>query len=354
MPKHQYLFEQSNVQAICADRELATPEAHVTNDFYGQASVIKRFAGIDEESSLPVVLEHGINLDDQMWDHDRDADMPMILSPTKWRADVHHKLSGKPTAPIGFGYLYAIKLVDQQLIDQRKRAKIQDFENGENRSGTIAFPCHSTQTIRAKFSHAEMAERLLSLPDEFHPISVCIFWKDFLHGDSLPYENRGIDVVSAGHMFDRNFLLRFHDLCRTFRFATSNEIGSHLFMSAASGCNFFYLDSSPVRWEIPDDELHNCAQQNEMFKYCKQESRKLFGKPLGESDEVQRAFVDHFIGTNFLRTKRQLNQILSQAHRIRRRQESKGWLMRKFPKLSRVQRSVVKRLPWRSADNRAA
>lgn len=328
----------------------------MTNDFYGQASVIKRFAGIDEQRSLPVVLEHGINLDDQMWDHDRDAEMPMILSPTKWRASVHHKLSGKPAAPIGFGYLYAMKLVERQLNEQKGQPGIQDLAagSGQNRSGTLAFPCHSTQTIRAQFSHTEMAERLHSLPSEFHPISVCIFWKDFLHGDYLPYQAKGIDVVSAGHMFDRDFLLRFYDLCRNFRFATSNEIGSHLFMSAASGCNFFYLDSPPVSWEIPDEELQNCAQQNEMFKSNKQKSQQLFARPLGKTNEFQREFVDHFIGTDFVRTKRKLNQILSRAYRMQRRYESNGWLTGKFTRVSRIKRSISKRLPWTPVGEKAA
>ncbi len=175
-------FDYSDLDAICAERELDTSELHATNDFYGKASVIKRFAGHSEQDSHKAVLEHGINLDDQMWDHDRDSELPTIFSPSLWRAGIHQKLSAKNSFPIGFGYLYAMELMEAKA------------DPVENRNGTIAFPCHSTHTIRAQFDHNDYAKRLLNLPDFMHPISVCLYWKNYLLGEHLAYEANGIRV----------------------------------------------------------------------------------------------------------------------------------------------------------------
>lgn len=337
-----FFFDYSDLESLCAERELETSETHATNDFYGQASVLKRYCGLAESGPLKAVLEHGINLDDQMWDHDQDSEMPVNFSPSRWRADVVQKLSNKKSVPIGFGYLYA-----QSLLDQAGPAS-------QSRRGTLAFPCHSTHSIRAIFDHDRYAETLLSLPAFMQPVSVCLYWKNYLMGEQVHYERRGINVYSAGHMFDPDFLLRLHDLCRVHRFATSNEVGSHLFLTVSSGCRFVFTDSDPIDWEIPDAEVGNCAKQNQLFQARCQQARNLFGSRIesrhqSELTPEQENFVAELVGRDCFLSPKQLRDQIKQAESVYRWQHWKTWAKKRLSKIGRIGKSIAKRLPWKKS-----
>lgn len=338
----EFHFDYSDLDTLCADRELVTPELHATNDFYGQASVLKRFAGLDEGNSLKGVVEHGINIDDQMWDHDRDATLSHIFSPSGWRARRHRELSGKVATPIGFGYLYA-----RDLLDRIARPVSQ-------RAGTLAFPCHSTHTIHARFDHADYAERLAGLPDWMQPVSVCMYWKNYLMGEAREYVSRGLRVVSAGHMFDRDFMLRLHDLARHHLYATANEMGSHLFLTVASGCRFVFTRSTPVRWEVPADEVANCSTGNPLYEANCRRAWDLFGAEIPGPDEsgipvVQQAFVDEFIGTAHQKSAEKLRATFRRAERSFQMQQLRRWAAGRWRKIGRLRYSIAKRMPWRKA-----
>ena len=80
-----YGFDQDRPDKLCQDRELVTSEIHESNDFYGQASVLKRYAGLPLRYSLKAVLEHAPVVQDNMWQHDRGARLPINFSCTEQR-----------------------------------------------------------------------------------------------------------------------------------------------------------------------------------------------------------------------------------------------------------------------------
>lgn len=341
MNEHQpYFHDFSALDELCADRPPATPELHPSNDYYGQASVLKRYAGLDaERESLRAVIEHGISLSDKMWEVDRNAEFGLLFSPSKWRARIHRRLTDKLVIPIGFGFLYA-----QRLLDRVARPV-------DCRRGTLAFPCHSTHTIRAKFDHQDYARRLASLPDFMHPVSVCIYWKNYLQGEHLPYQQQGLQVVSAGHMYDSEFLLRLYDLCRVHRFATANEVGSHLFLAVSSGCRFVFTDSQPISWETPANEVDNCSRHNGQFQSLANEARRLFGNRLDENGGLstglhQRDFVARLTGEDDVLSPRELRQLIRRAARQDRIRRLIRW---PGDRTRRLGLSIAKRLPWRRA-----
>jgi hypothetical protein len=337
---HDFSYDQQNLATLCADRPLRTAEIHVSNDFYGQASVLKRYARLPQFYSLKGVLEHGIHLGDQLQKHDRDARLPMVFCASTSRAALHRQGTPKRAVPIGFGFLYAKQLVEQTYSLDREP------------HGTLAFPCHSTHTIRVDFDHPGFARRLATLPPAMQPVTVCLYWKNYLAGEHHVYHRLGLDVVTAGHMFDRDFLLRLYDLCRRFRYATSNAAGSHLFMAVVSGCRFFYTESAPIRWQIPAHEKPNSSRGNPLFESRCRESRQLFAKPVETITRAQKAFVDNLIGTAHRADPRQLRRLFMRAEVA----DKLGWhgaggwacataLQRRLAHIKRIRNSIAKRLP---------
>jgi hypothetical protein len=301
--KLAYFFDQNDPALLCADRPLRTREIYKQNDFYGQATVLKHYAGLPQAYRLKGVLEHGVVLDDLMGMHERDALLPTIFSSSARRAAIQQRHTRKRTVPIGFGYGYAQRLVEALLLAIPEN----------QRSGTLAFPCHSTRSIRAEFDHADYAGRLAALAAEFQPVVVCMYWKNYLDGEWRAYAERGLAIVTAGHIYDHQFLLRFHDLARRFRYACTNKIGSHLFQSVASGCRFFFLPSREIQWNVPASELPNIGRDKPGFAEAEAEAQRLFAAPGDEITAAQREYVERFMGTRDLQSPSELRMTLLAA-----------------------------------------
>lgn len=300
----QFHFDQRPLDQLCRDRQLKTKEIHPTNDFYGQASVLKRYAGLPERYSLKSVLEHAPVLHDRMWQQDRITALPVNFGCSLERAKVMELHSGRPTYPIGFGFLYAKELLDKTTT--------QDSHPIQRR-GTVVFPFKSTHMIDTHFDHRDYARRLARLPANMKPIVICIYWKDYLRGKHDPYAEQGFQIVSAGHMYDRDFLLRLYDICRHFRYAVSNEFGTHLFLSVASGCYFSYVASSTITRDVPVSEQSDYVQNNSGFQRVRRQSKKLFAEIREESSRHQRQFVDQILGTEFIRSPHELRHLIMRA-----------------------------------------
>lgn len=298
-----YCLGQDDPAALCADRPLRTREIFKQNDFYGQASVLKHYAGLPQAYRLKGVLEHGIVLDDLMCAEERDARLATIFSCSARRAALQRGHTRKRTVPIGFGYLYAVRLAESRL------PAVQEGD----RKGTLAFPCHSTRSIHASFDHADYACRLAALPSELQPVMVCMYWKNYLDGEWRAYSERGLSIVSAGHIYDGQFLLRFHDLARRFRYACTNKIGTHLFQTVASGCRFFFLPSSEIEWEVPPDRLTSIGRINPGYAETEAEAKRLFAEPVDETTPAQRDFAERFLGAADMKSPAELRRLLLAA-----------------------------------------
>jgi hypothetical protein len=298
-----YCLGQDDPAALCADRPLRTREIFKQNDFYGQASVLKHYAGLPQAYRLKGVLEHGVVLDDLMCAEERDVRLATIFSCSGRRAALQQRHTRKRTVPIGFGYLYAMRLAEARLPAVPE----------SQRQGTLAFPCHSTRTIHAAFDHADYARRLAALPSELQPVVVCIYWKNYLDGDWRAYAERGLSIVSAGHIYDNQFLLRFHDLARRFRYACTNKIGTHLFQTVASGCRFFFLPSSDIEWDVPSERLASIGRVNPGYAETESEALRLFAAPVDEITSAQLEFASRFLGTSDIKSPAALRQVLLAA-----------------------------------------
>jgi hypothetical protein len=298
-----YCLGQDDPAALCVDRPLRTREIFKQNDFYGQAAVLKRYAGLPQAYRLKGVLEHGIVLDDLMCAEERDARLATIFSCSARRAALHERHTRKRTVPIGFGYLYAIRLAEARL----------PANSDSERKGTLAFPCHSTRTIQAAFDHVDYARRLAALPSELQPVVVCMYWKNYLDGDWRAYAEQGLSIASAGHIYDDQFLLRFYDLARRFRYACTNKIGTHLFQTVASGCRFFFLPSSDIEWDVPANRLASIGRINPGYAETEAEAQRLFAVPADEITPAQREFAERFLGAGDVKSPTELRQLLLAA-----------------------------------------
>ncbi|MER2998303.1 hypothetical protein [Pontibacter populi] len=304
---YQYLYNQENLESICKDRPLITSERHEVNDFYGQAYVLKRYCGLSEYKSLKLVYEHSLKLHSEIWEEDLKAPFNTAFTSSRSRYKCFKKTNKfKFVFPIGPPLLYAKDIVEQRL-------KKKDLDISCERRGTIVFPSHSTHHISAEFDTLSFINSLLKFSEEFKPITICIYWKDYLQGKHLLYEQYGFKVISAGHIFDKYFLLRFYDICRQFKYSYANNIGSDLFYSSLCGCQYFCDYNIKIEHKNPNKfELH--FDNSELLKN-KNIAQKLFKFP-SELTSEKVDFIETIAGTGYKRDKKTLLFLILSAEFI--------------------------------------
>ena len=327
---HLRQLEHPDLALICREPDTHNPEIFEPNFFYGHSQILKRAAGLKEDHPIRAVLEHGINYytRDFVTRAELEAPLPAFLPNSRKRAAMYKTRSnGRWVMPVGSPFLYVQEEVDSLLSVPAQR------------QGTLCFPCHSTRYIHTDFAHETYAAKLEELPDKFKPVTVCIYWRDYDRGAHIPYQNRGFNIVSCGHMFDPYFLYRFYLYARRHQYACSNEIGSHLYYAVGSGCRYFHFSSGKIAYSA-EKASKLVLGPMDSDETLQQTVQTLFGTVSETITPEQQRYVDDELGRNEKKTGPELRQIL----------QSLQWRDRFFflpplPPEERAFRAVYYRLP---------
>ncbi|BAY60647.1 putative glycosyltransferase [Calothrix brevissima NIES-22] len=298
------LASQKDLVKLCTDKPLPNNELFFGNSFYGMDFIIKQYVNFPEKYPLKALLVHGPDLsNNHIWQAEIESPLLSLYCYPAYREDtyinaVKNCQPKKNIIPAASPFLYAIELLKQQPKPQRK--------------GTIFFPSHSTGYVTAQLDFEALAEELINLDDEYQPVTVCLYWKDFNLGRDIPFKKRGLNIVSAGHIFDHNFLLRFYHLCSMYRYAAGNELGTHIFYSVKSGCSYFHLNSIKTSYTAQSEALlkHDVAHTPSDRELA---LKSLFAVPQHQTMPAQMDIVDYYLGTHNLKSKIELRQLLIDA-----------------------------------------
>ena len=295
------LAGQKDLSHLCSDRPLITSEIFKPNAFYGNDLILKRYARLPQTRSLKVVIPHGTNIsEDYIWEAEARAPLPAVLCYSQHREAVYMNKTKKVAMHSAHPLSYVVEMLKGQPRPDRR--------------GTIFFPIHSTHYVTAQMNFETMAEELLNLGDEYQPVTVCVYWRDFNLGHHLPFQQRGLPVVSAGHMYDPAFLFRFYHLCSMHHYSASNSIGSSLFYSVKSGCSYFHLDTVKYSHVADDHILKRDTSRPSPEREIALQT--LFSKPQPRTTAEQMEAVDYYLGTEYFRSPLELRHQLLYAEKL--------------------------------------
>ncbi len=277
--------EQWDLDALCADRPLQTSELWPGNDYYGIATTLKRYADIPDDCSIKAVVPHGIYMNDKLVnDAERSARLSAALVYPAYRLRLYRDQARKIPVPSAAPFVYASRLIEPPAL----------------RSGTLFYPAHSLPGVTAEMDFDAIAEKLLDWPASMKPVSVSIYWHDYLLRHHRPFVERGIRVVSAGHMFDPDFLLRQAYLLKQHAHVASNAVGSHLFYATHAGC-LFHLVEQPVAYSGSGRDIAaNVVSPSGARVEVLQRIRRIFLSPVDRLGDEQRELVDYHLGAEFV------------------------------------------------------
>lgn len=287
---YNFFLDEENLDRLTLDRFLKTSEIFEPNDYYGQASILKNYLGLPMSYSLKATFEHGVEFNDNfIWSAELEANLPTCIVLDERRLNFYKEKSNKLVFPIGFGFIYAIDLFKKLY---------GPLYTNKNKMGTIVFPAHSTHYIRTSFDFKGYAEYLEKLDERFKPIVICIYWKDYLSGHHVEFQKKGFKIITAGHMFDNLFMLRMVNICSQFKYANSNQIGTHVPISIKSGCLFFLTEEFIVNLEHNSEVPISNIPDSFMKKYL-----PLFNEKNILNYELQLSFADEYLGTKFKKSR---------------------------------------------------
>ena len=302
MNRDKLLAEAIDLDHVCRNRDLDSREIFQPNAFYGNDLVLKRYAGLPAHRPLKIVVPHGIVFEGSfVWEMERRAQLPAVFAYSDARAQAYARATRKlPIRTcVPFAYL-------QELLGDASRGQ---------RKGTLYFPSHSSHRATAHADLAGMAKALSRLEDKYQPVTICIYWRDFELGHQQPFLDRGLRVVSAGHIFDPAFLFRLYYLCQQHRYASGNHVGSSLFYSVLAGCSFFLLSGFGATYS--GDQAH-LAQDLSSGGPLLGEIAAAFAVPADHVTPRQWALVARVCGLDRLLSQEELRSNFSMAERLDR------------------------------------
>jgi hypothetical protein len=300
--REQLLSEAGDLDRLCRPRDLRTPEVFPPNAFYGTDLVLKLRAGLPPDQPLKAVAPHGIVFDrSYVWEMERRALLPAVLAYSDQRAQAYARATGKLVIRSAVPFAYLPMLAAEAASTRR--------------SGMLFFPSHSSHRATAHADFAGMAEALTRLEAKYQPVTVCIYWRDHQLGHHRPFVERGLPVVSAGHIFDSMFLFRLFHLCRRHRYAAGNHVGSSLFYAALAGCRYFLLPGFGATYSGAHEHL---AQDVSLGGPLQDEVASAFAAPSDEVSPLQHSLLTRICGLDHLLEPAQLRAALEMADRLDR------------------------------------
>ncbi|MFB1489901.1 MULTISPECIES: hypothetical protein [unclassified Thiocapsa] len=285
---------QDVLDHLVKDRPEPTSEIFRPNAWYGSARILKNFA--KWPLPLPVVVPHGVYLDDFLWDAEITNGLPAIYCFEAHRTEIYRARSDKEIVAGCSPWMYLLRCRESNV-----RMKV----------GTVAFPPHSTQHLESRLSdEARYMATLQSLPSWMRPVRVCLYWRDIQLGRHEAYRSAGFEVVTAGHMFDGLFFDRLYEIMDGSEYLHTTVVGSHIFYGAAKGLKIV-LDSSFEHEVVADESIlrRDCPPLDPSRRLMNliEKARSIYGA--GDDVEHQKAFAIEILGGNNWQSPREMRRL---------------------------------------------
>lgn len=256
-----------------------------TAELYSFGRCYREWLGLPSWAPLPFYGDHGVCIDGDLSEHELKAKPKLHLTWFSERAERNRDLAGK-----------RVLRIPHPWTTFRRRHGIQRDKDAR---GTLIFYAHSNAGIEiVDYNWDKYFDMLRCLPEEFHPLILCVHRHDVEKGYHREIRKYGIPLVSAGESSSPYFVDRFYDIIKKFKFATSNSGGSELFYCEELGVRYFLMGQKPERVNLACEDLplgplvprdSVCAQTGDI-------KRQLFSQFPPIPSEPKASFVRSVLG----------------------------------------------------------
>lgn len=207
-------------------------EPYWAGEIYSFGRGLRMLAGFPQWWPIPANLDHGVDHRTYLEGGQQTQRSRYFLSWQGWRARAEERTKKK------------IHLTLHPMVALRWVLGIEKLATA---TGTLVFVPHSLPDFETATDFSESMGEFLALPSEFHPVVLCIQMRDIEKGLHRKLRRFNLPIVSAGDLNSRWFANKFYSLLQNFRYASSTDIGSHVFLAEEMGVHFFLRGDSELR-----------------------------------------------------------------------------------------------------------
>ena len=293
----------SDYKKLAVDLELYTNELYVPNVFYGIANQLKKYVNYSSNYQIKAVIEHGAYFSDYCWESDINAKLPAIFCTGEKRYSVLKNITDKRIFKIGPSIAYASNYLNNKELNNEKERL------GKN---LLVFPLHSTHWIYVNYNIENFCNFINDIAKDFDHVRICLYWKDILRGHAEIYERYGFEYVTAGHIYDPNFLPRLRSIIESSTITMSNGLGEQV-----GFCIYFkkphYLIREDSYYTVDDRFVDECNSRLDLYNNDKDVNLfyKLFGELRDNISQHQFDLIDLYWGLNEVKTKDELKSLFN-------------------------------------------
>jgi hypothetical protein len=215
-PLHELCNE---IFSLACDRPQNTKEPHWPNDYYGHATLLKKYAGFPAARPLPVSVVHGLRFDGRVWKYDFSELHTTGFVASPWHVDGLRGQVEIDVLAVGPLIHYAVGLWNAEQL-AAVRGKLGRI--------LLVYPVHSTHWVDTDYDASRFCAQIEAAAANFDSVVVCLYWRDVLRGRHREYMARGFLCVTNGHMFDVQFLERQRSLMEACSGLLTNGMGTHV------------------------------------------------------------------------------------------------------------------------------
>lgn len=267
-----------------------------TNDSYGTAYHLKRYAEIDTNIPLNCTLEHGLCYIETVCQYEVSHHNSHILTLSPFREKVIRKLTRLIPVAIGPYIAYAENYCSKEYIDEVRK------ENGRT---LLVMPSHSIQGIDIGYDVRQFIDEIEKVKKDFDTVLVCIYFEDLKKGLWKPYRKKGYKIVSAGNTSSLYFLERLKYI-----FSLSDAVIAN---SATTGLAYAMYMDMPIRL-IQQNINYNMTCHNNVFE-LETESQianmhKIFGSDRFTTFKEHQKYSNYIFGLDKVKSKEEMRRLL--------------------------------------------
>lgn len=281
--KRREKYSVFDYKQLAADMSLVTQE-YGYNAFYGIANVVKEKFHLPKRQPINGIVEHGFALPpDDISEIDHPFDTVYVMGKIR-QEYLQKRFPEKKIYSIGPYIQYVKSFQTIEWIEkQRKRF-------GKT---LLVFPSHSTHHVNMTFNKTQFFSEVerIRVRYSFSTVLVCLYWKDILLHLDDALMSREYQIVTAGHIYDPNFLLRLKSIFLLADIAMGNSIGTHIGYAIACDVPYYFYDSPPKY------SGENVDYSDEQMILLRKQFLKFFGDYRENITSEARDFVEEYWGS---------------------------------------------------------
>lgn len=205
------------IDKLAASLAYGPEERVIDNNLYGYATYLKKYARIEHD--LKAYMEHGLFLGGIVHPDQYHWHFPRIITMSKRRQEIlKAKIPHKESIAIGPYIHYAPSLLVESEM-RRLKSKL-----GKT---LLVYPFHSMKNVKAGFNDLDLIKEIKRVAKDFNSVLISLYYLDALDQNKLgAYKAEGFQIVTAGHLYDRNFIARQRSHIELADLTMSNGMGT--------------------------------------------------------------------------------------------------------------------------------